>query len=241
MIYNDGLLVDICQTLALIKNQRHLHTDEVVGQIQKVHEISGELDAFLQRLHRVQKRSRTSQYLRAFRVSRQEDRELSGILSRLDRAKIELMARIQIAHVGMTATIHEGFAAALPVAKRKSYDMNIDRGYSPRPSRDGAISRESSPTYRDKKGRIASFDRATIICGDVGCSASAPSSSRGEFRDCKAWDDSVQVHGDMDTVSFRELLARRENKAALTREMEAYQGRQGRQEEMRMQIPGGYG
>ncbi|KAK4454833.1 hypothetical protein QBC34DRAFT_102977 [Podospora aff. communis PSN243] len=214
--YHEGLLQDLDQTLRLVIAQQHLQTHEVLGQIEKLHDISSELKEFLQRLNRVRKSSRTSQYLRAFGVARQDDRELAGILGRLDRTKSELMNRIHIAHVAITASIQKGFAEASPPKGRGRNGIQV-REYEIDTS---DVDRKATwpgnpPTYPPRKRYIGSrtFDQATIISGDVG--DIAPNTGFcSEYRDCGAWGTSVQVHGDMDALSFGQLLETRQHKAA---------------------------
>jgi hypothetical protein len=48
-----------------------------------------------------------------------------GILDRLDRAENELGTRFLLAQVGLTGTLHDGFAAVLPTIQRT--DRNVKR------------------------------------------------------------------------------------------------------------------
>jgi len=196
---NEGLLEDLGQTLELIRGQRQLQTDEILSQISKLGKVSQELDSFLQRLGRVRRRSIARQYLRAFKSSRQDDRELTGILNRMDRVKLDLIARIDIIHVGMTARFQEGvlqaaFAAARPVEDKMSSFVQASQ-----PKRQVISSR--------------TFDRAMVIYGDVGVLSPPVQQVSSEYRDCQAWDDSTQVFGGMGSEPFEQLLAQRRKNA----------------------------
>ncbi len=195
---NDSLLDDLRRTLKLISEQRQLQIDEILSQVTKLCQISEELDSFLQRLDRIRNKSVTRQYLRAFKSSRQDDRELAGILSRLDRVKLELMARIHITHVGMTAKLKEGFQGGFNTAHPTEEKM-------------------SGPVLSQGKRQVIgsrTFGRATVIYGDVGVLAPTVEQVSSESRDCEAWDDSVQIFGGVGSESFRQLLVQRRTNSA---------------------------
>lgn len=222
------------QTLVLIEDAKHLQTDDMMSQVTKVRDISEELNHFLERLGRVRKRHIASQYLRAFGTNRQDERELAGILDRLDRARSELLIRIQLAHVSVTASIHDKFArinsnmdvglgaAPLACSYPSSPLLRVDSGYEEDPFSFGDVeppnttSLNSSVMGRPSKSRSArryigsqTFDRAMIISGDVGAGAHTTDGAWTEYRNCEASGDSLQVHGGVDLVSFRRLLALR--------------------------------
>jgi len=244
MVDNKGLLEDLDRTLGLIREQRYFQTDDVLSQVAKLYDTSKELDDFLQRLGQVQKRRIAGQYLRAFKSGRQDDKALAGILDRLDRVKLELMARVHLIYVGMTAAIRDGLEGA-QLTKEKTITRGFagDEIHIRSPAWDAPSGDSSIPFAADTDGRddfdgstnerrtqrpiydertegkrlfigSRTFDRATVIYGDVGVSMVGRRELPSEFHDCEAWDDSIQVHGGMGADSFQHLLALQSARAA---------------------------
>jgi hypothetical protein len=120
-----GQLNDLLNTLRLIEEEKELQTASVVEQLAKVLEISQELQDFLGKLATWQTTSAARQYVHAIGSAKRDEKEMVGILDRLDRAQNELVTRILLAQVGLTGTLRDGFAAVLPTIQRT--DQNVKR------------------------------------------------------------------------------------------------------------------
>ena len=118
-----GQFNDLLNTLRLIEEEKELQTAGVVEQLVKVLEISQELQGFLEKVATWQTTSATRQYVHAIGSAKRDEKEMVGILDRLDRAKNELGTRILLAQVGLTGTLRDGFAAVLPTIQRT--DRNV--------------------------------------------------------------------------------------------------------------------
>ncbi|KAI1322069.1 hypothetical protein F5Y16DRAFT_404851 [Xylariaceae sp. FL0255] len=70
---------------------------------------------FFEKLARNQQRSRVAQFARALRIGDKDERDLQGILGRLDRARDLLCVRIQTAQVGLEGNLQDGFRVAFDV------------------------------------------------------------------------------------------------------------------------------
>lgn len=203
MAEHKDLLEDLDRTLGLIGEQRYFQTDDVLKQVTKFYGISKELDDFLQRLGQAKKRRVASQYLRALKRGRQDDKALAGILGRLDRVKLGLMARIHIIHVGMTATIPDGLQVkgVQPVEEKETArSPSVAAGTCIRD--DGRFDSPTQQTPQRSRYEAPSketglfigsltFNRATVIYGDVGVPASRELGQEltSEYRNCEGWDD----------------------------------------------------
>jgi len=53
-----------------------------------------------------------------------DDRELEGILKRLDRSKDELVPRISVAQVGLVGNLKDGFRVAFDVLMETNKEVN---------------------------------------------------------------------------------------------------------------------
>jgi hypothetical protein len=116
-------LNDLLSTLRLIEEEKELQTAGVVEQLAKVLEISQELQGFLGKMATWQTTSAARQYVHAIGSAKRDEKEMVGILDRLDRAKNELGTRILLAQVGLTGTIRDGFAAVLPMIQRTDWSV----------------------------------------------------------------------------------------------------------------------
>lgn len=94
-------------------------------QLQTIAQVAEELRQFYDRLSLVQQRSSTSKFVRSLRMGDREEKELEGILKRLDTAKGDLTVRILVAHVGVVGNFHDGFRVAYDVLAETN--LNVQR------------------------------------------------------------------------------------------------------------------
>ena len=126
MLEDHGEQLDaLFNTLRLIEEDKGLQTARVIEQVAKVHKIAQELEDFLGEMAKRQTKSATRQYIHAMASGKRNENEIVGILDRLDRTKHELGIRIQVAQVGITGTLRDGFVAVLPTIQRT--DLNVQR------------------------------------------------------------------------------------------------------------------
>ena len=207
-------------------------------QLGKLRDTSLELHAFLQKIAQLDRRSGTKAHLHAITLGRRDEKELAGILDRLDRTGSELQTRIQLVLVGMLSTLHDELVTPQPVLCRSDTDaqgvLAPDQSTDTPSGRDTSehvlCSQTRSPSGSDggleadvrTPGRASlspsgsqrlylenvSLDEAHMINGDVG-STTWTQLATGEYRGNEAKGHSLQVNGRMDSESFNALLAAR--------------------------------
>jgi hypothetical protein len=123
-------LQDLLSTIELIQNEEELQTTEIGDLLLRVHELAKEFQRALEAIARLQEKSKAGQVLRALGTGERKEKELQGILDRLDQVNANLSMRIQLAHVRVTTTTRDGFTAALPTIQR--IDENVKRALGSR-------------------------------------------------------------------------------------------------------------
>jgi chromosome segregation ATPase len=102
-------------SLALVRNEKALQTAAVAQQVTTIGEVAEELRAFLDELAAEQQKKASRQLIHALKSGDKEDKQLQGILDRLDRARDELVLRISVAQVGLVGNLKDGFRVAFGV------------------------------------------------------------------------------------------------------------------------------
>jgi hypothetical protein len=92
--------------------------ERIFWQIATVHGLAQEQEALLGQMAGWRDKDSARQYTHAMFSGKKDEKNLAEVLDRLDRAENELVTRILLAQVGLTSTLHDGFAAAWPVVKR---------------------------------------------------------------------------------------------------------------------------
>jgi hypothetical protein len=110
--------------LRLVEMEKELQTANVVDQTERVHSIAHELQSVLEEIGGFMERKRARQYFHAITSGKRDEKSISEILDRLDRAKTELRTRILLVHVGITGTLSAGFQDMLPLIQR--VDRNVE-------------------------------------------------------------------------------------------------------------------
>uniref|UniRef100_A0A4E9EIZ5 NACHT-NTPase and P-loop NTPases N-terminal domain-containing protein n=1 Tax=Gibberella zeae TaxID=5518 RepID=A0A4E9EIZ5_GIBZA len=118
-------LNSIEESLTLVREERNLQSFAIEQQLQTIAQVAEELRQFYDRLSLVQQRSSTSKFVRSLRMGDREEKELEGILKRLDTAKGDLTVRILVAHVGVVGNFHDGFRVAYDVLAETN--LNVQR------------------------------------------------------------------------------------------------------------------
>lgn len=109
-------LAELEGSLKLVKEEEALRTAVIWQQLDAIAAVTEELRSFLDTLaNEQQQKSRITQFAHALKNGDKEDRELQGILSRLDRARAGLVERILVAQVGLVGNLREGFRIAFGV------------------------------------------------------------------------------------------------------------------------------
>lgn len=102
-------------SLTLVRDERNLQNLAIEQQLQTIAQVVEELKRFYDRLSLVQQKSSTSRYVHSLRVGDREEKDLEGILKRLDTAKGDLTIRILVSHVGVVGNFQDGFRVAYDV------------------------------------------------------------------------------------------------------------------------------
>ena len=105
-------------TARLVEAEKELQTAEIGAQLIRVEEISRELHDLLESMFVSQEKSKVKKYLRAIGTGEQNAKEIRGILHRLAEARTDLSIRIQLAHVGLSGSLRDGFVAVVPTIQR---------------------------------------------------------------------------------------------------------------------------
>jgi len=122
--YNEQLH-NLLGTLRLIQDETQLQTQAIEEQVRVIVSIAQELKDFLDSLAAWQTKSKSRQYMHALASGERDENTVNNILGHLDRAKADLNMRITTAHVGLSGTMRDGFAAALAIVQ--SVDQNVQK------------------------------------------------------------------------------------------------------------------
>ncbi|RYP47144.1 hypothetical protein DL768_006754 [Monosporascus sp. mg162] len=112
------------RSLGLVKEEAGLQTAGVEEQLRAITELSEELRVCLDRLAADQQRKPISQFIHVLSSGDKDDKELQGILDRLDRTRNELTLRISMAQVGLVGNLRDGFRIALSVLMETNKKVN---------------------------------------------------------------------------------------------------------------------
>ncbi|KAK3934360.1 hypothetical protein QBC46DRAFT_427678 [Diplogelasinospora grovesii] len=91
------------------------HCLEKAQQLGAIAGVTKELQSFFDRLTTERRERRSVQFVHALKSGDKDDKELQGILDRLDRARNELVLRISVAQVGLVGDLQGGFRVAFGV------------------------------------------------------------------------------------------------------------------------------
>ena len=108
-----------------MQDETELQTRAIEKQVGVIIGIAQELKDFLDSLAAWQTKSKSRQYVHALASGERDEKTVDNILVHLDRAKADLNMRITTAHVGLSGTMRNGFAAALAIVQR--VDQNVQK------------------------------------------------------------------------------------------------------------------
>jgi len=117
-------LEGLAGSLNLVKEEERLQTAAVGQQVTDIIGAAETLKSFFDRLAAEQQRKAISQFFHALKSGDKDDRELEGILRRLDRARDELVLRISVAQVGLVGNLKDGFRVAFDVLMETNRKVN---------------------------------------------------------------------------------------------------------------------
>jgi hypothetical protein len=110
-----SMLQNLEKSLTLVRDEKALQTAVVTEQVTTIGEVIKELVAFLDALGAELQKRAIQQLIHAFQSGDIEDKQLQGILDRLDRARDELVLRISVAQVGLVGNLNDGFQVAFGI------------------------------------------------------------------------------------------------------------------------------
>jgi hypothetical protein len=111
-------------SLNLVKEEERLQTAAVGQQVTAIIIVAEELKSLFDRLAAEQQKKAISQFFHALKSGDKDDRELEGILKRLDRARDELVLRISVAQVGLVGNLKDGFRVVFDVLMETNKKVN---------------------------------------------------------------------------------------------------------------------
>ncbi|RYP20570.1 hypothetical protein DL765_002727 [Monosporascus sp. GIB2] len=98
-----------------VEEKAALQTAAVEQQVAAITGVAAELKSLFGKLATDQQRRPMTQLARAVRFGDKDERELRGILDRLDRARDEFVLRASVAQVGLVGNLQDGFHVAFDV------------------------------------------------------------------------------------------------------------------------------
>ncbi len=117
-------LEGLAGSLNLVKEEERLQTAAVGQQVTAIIGVAETLKSFFDRLAAEQQRKAISQFFHALKSGDKDDRELEGILKRLDRARDELVLRISVAQVGLVGNLKDDFHVAFDILRETNRKVN---------------------------------------------------------------------------------------------------------------------
>ena len=105
-------------TARLVEAEKDLQTAEIGDQLIRLEEISQELQQFLESMCRSQEKSKVKKYLRAIGSGEQSAQEVRRVLGRWAGTRADLSLCIDLAHVGLSRSLHDGVIAVVPTIQR---------------------------------------------------------------------------------------------------------------------------
>ena len=133
--------------------------------------IAQELKDFVDGLAVWQTKSKSRQYFHALASGERDEKDVDDILDSLDRAKADLNMRITTAHIGLSGTMRNSFAAALAIVQR--VDQNVQKVLGERLAVATLLDRRESSV--DGKIIRSSWSKSTML---MICQAMVQSLSR---------------------------------------------------------------
>lgn len=200
-------LVNIQKTIQLVGDERRLQTEAVISQVQELRNICQEFHVYLETRTRILGRCTARRYVHALRSRERDEKELKGIVGRLESAKTILDTYILVAHSTMTGIMHEDLVQRIETS---GHTGHVDEaGGKSRGVATALAAASSDPPGNSVIYESVSADEgATQFNGDV-ASDVWQQPIVVEYKGIQAKGQSVQVNGRMDLQAFRTLMATR--------------------------------
>jgi hypothetical protein len=116
------------RSLSLVRDEKALQTAAVGQQVRDITEVAGELRSFLDALAAEQQKRSIPQLIHSMKSGDKEDKQLAGILNRLDRARDLLVLQVSVAQVGVMGNLEEGFCVAFDMLMDTNKKVNAVLG-----------------------------------------------------------------------------------------------------------------
>jgi seryl-tRNA synthetase len=100
-----GQLDDVCQSLYFVKKEPRLQTSMIGSQIRIIIKVAEDLKTFLEKLHVKRRMKFFPGLVHALKSGEEESKQLVELLSKLDRARAELVLRISVTHIALTGDL----------------------------------------------------------------------------------------------------------------------------------------
>ncbi|KAI1135115.1 hypothetical protein F5Y05DRAFT_182526 [Hypoxylon sp. FL0543] len=163
----------LLDTIREVEQQPILQTPAIRAQLDVISHIADELQDVLEEMELLQKRSVLRQSLRALGHRTKDEAKLNDVLTRLEKAKVELGLRIDVVHVGATGKIVQGVQSLVESDQRtrsKVSDCTLIEGNEAEgdsDQRNGIIGLDASHTaqIRENMARGKSRQQNIIASG----------------------------------------------------------------------------
>jgi hypothetical protein len=125
-----GSLSSLASYLDLVQKEEALQTAAVAESIQNILKIGKDLQQCLDAMKARLAQSSSRQLVHALKSGDKDEKALGDVLKRLDKARLELAMRIQLANVGITKSVRDGLIAAMPIVHRINHNVErvLDEG-----------------------------------------------------------------------------------------------------------------
>lgn len=107
----------------LVEREPAFQTASIAAELQNIIKGAEELRIYLKTMQRRVSHNVTRLYIHTLVSGGKDERAIASVLAKLDRAMRGLGVCIQLANVGLTRTLGEGFVAVLPVIKRTNRNV----------------------------------------------------------------------------------------------------------------------
>jgi len=107
----------LVQSLSLVKGEERLQTDAIERKVREIIKVAEELRDFFETLQVQQQKRAARRFMHAIASGAKEEKELEGILSRLDSERDDLILRISVAQVGVVGNLDDGFRVVVNILR----------------------------------------------------------------------------------------------------------------------------
>jgi uncharacterized protein YoxC len=107
----------LVQSLNLVKEEERLQTAAIERKVREIIQVAEELRDFFMALQTLEQKPTARRFMHSLVSGAKEEKELEGILSRLDSERHDLVLRISVAQVGVVGNLDDGFCVMIDILR----------------------------------------------------------------------------------------------------------------------------